>query len=205
MVSEQTLRAWIEKAVDGDVPAIQRLIMVHHGRLRPIADQRISREMRAKLEPEDLLQQVYADAVQHISQFEYRGPDSFFHWMARILESRLIDAHRFFHAAVRDVDREVPAADRPSVYEVLVARVAADTPTPSRVLARDEAESLVMAALAGLSADYRQVLELRFLKELSVGEAAETMGRSPGAIQMLTARALRRLRESLRELSQIMW
>jgi RNA polymerase sigma-70 factor (ECF subfamily) len=127
----------------------------------------------------------------------------FFHWLTRILESKLVDAHRFFHAAGRDVNREVPAAERPSAYESLAARVAADSLTPSRIVARHEVDSLVAAALAGLSANYRRVLELRFLKGHSVAEAAEMMGRTEGAIQMLSARALRRLRESLSQLSRV--
>ena len=203
MVSDKTLRSWIEQAVGGDLPAVQRLIMVHHARLRPIADQRLAPAMRAKVEPEDILQLVYADAVQHIREFEYRGADSFFHWLQRILESKLVDAHRFFHAAVRDVNREVPAAERPSMYESLAARAAVDSLTPSRIVARHEVDSLVAAALAGLSADYRRVLELRFLKGQSVAEVAGAMGRTPGAIQMLSARALRRLRESLSQLSRV--
>jgi DNA-directed RNA polymerase specialized sigma24 family protein len=92
MVSDKTLRSWIEQAVGGDLPAIQRLIMVHHARLRAIADQRLAPAMRSKLEPEDILQQVYADAVQHIREFEYRGADSFFHWLTRILESKLVSS-----------------------------------------------------------------------------------------------------------------
>ena len=202
MVSDETTRSWINQAAGGDLLAIQRLIMAHHSRLRAIADQRLAAPMRTKLEPDDVLQQVYADVIQHVGEFQYRGADSFFHWLTRILESKLIDAHRFFHAAARDVDREVPPAERPSGCESLAARAALDSLTPSRILAREEVDSLVMAALAGLSADHRRVLELRFLKGHPLTEVSELMGRSPAAVQMLCARALRRLRQSLSQLSR---
>ena len=202
MASDETTRSWINQAAGGDVLAVQKLIMVHHGRLRALADERMAAPMRAKLEPDDVLQQVYADVVQHMAEFEYRGSDSFFTWLVRILESKLIDAHRFFHAAARDLDREVPAAERPSGCESLAAHAALDSVTPSRIIARDEVDALVMAALAGLSADHRRVLELRFLKGHPVSEVSELMGRSPAAVQMLSARALRRLRQSLSQLSR---
>jgi RNA polymerase sigma factor (sigma-70 family) len=76
-----------------------------------------------------------------------------------------------------------------------------DSVTPSRVVARKESEALLHAALAGLPEDHRRVLELRFLKGLSLVNAAREMARTPAAIQMLSARALRELRRALRNLS----
>ncbi len=202
MVSDRTVRTWVSQAVRGDPLAVQKLIMVHHSRLRAIADQRLSPTMRPKIEPEDILQQVYADAVQHIREFEDQGSGAFFGWLTRILESKLVDAHRFYHAAVRDIKREAPAAERPSEFESLAARVALDSLTPSRIVARCESESLLMAAMSGLSSDHRRVLELRFLKGLTLAGASSLMDRSPAAVQMLSARALRRLRQSLVQLSR---
>ncbi|MEW6747776.1 MAG: sigma factor, partial [Planctomycetota bacterium] len=72
--------------------AIQKLIIAHHGRLRKFAVKAMSRELRAKLEPDDLLQQVYVDVLKHIADYRARGPDSFFHWLVRIFESKIVDA-----------------------------------------------------------------------------------------------------------------
>ncbi len=202
MVSDPTSREWINRAVRGDVLAVQKLIMVHHARLRAIAYRRISPALHAKIEPEDVLQQVYTDAIQRIGELQDRGEDAFFRWLRRILESKLVDAHRYYHAAARDVKREVPPVPTPSGHDWLAARVALDTLTPSRIVARDEASALLMAALAGLSEDHRRVLELRFLKGCPLVHVAELMGRSTAAVQMLSARALQQLRRALVHLSR---
>ena len=55
--------------------------------------------------------------------------------------------------------------------------------------------SVVLAdALADLSADSREVIVLRSIEERDWDEVANKMGRSPGAVRLLWARALKRLR-----------
>jgi RNA polymerase sigma-70 factor (ECF subfamily) len=51
--------------------------------------------------------------------------------------------------------------------------------------------------LEQLREDYRTVLVLRFLSELSPEETAQVMGRSPGAVRVLQHRALAALRSML--------
>lgn len=201
MRKEMNTETWIARAAQGDPLAVQKLIMLHHPRLAALASQRIPRRLRSKIDADDLLQQVYADALQRIGDFEDRGKDAFFAWLVRILESKLIDAERYYHAHVRNVAREAPPIERSSLFIALAGRVALDRVTPSRVVARREAEGLLHAALAGLSEDHRRVLELRFLEGRPLAEVAAEMKRSPSAAQMLCARAIERLRRELRHLS----
>ena len=203
MSNEATIHTWLAQAAAGDSLAIQKLILLHHSRLRAVALRRIGAELRGKLEPEDVLQQVYIDVVRRIAEFEHRGPDSFFHWLRGIFEAKLIDFHRHYHAAARDLAREVTPADTPSDYEALAAYAAIDTMTPSRVVAREEAESLLMAALAGLSDDHRRVLELRYLKGHPLADVAAAMHRSRPAVQMLCGRAVRQLRKAIQQISGV--
>ncbi|QCP00200.1 sigma-70 family RNA polymerase sigma factor [Arthrobacter sp. 24S4-2] len=51
------------------------------------------------------------------------------------------------------------------------------------------------ALLDGLSPDYQEVLALRVVADLSIEQAAEIMGRTPGAVKQLYRRALCALRE----------
>jgi RNA polymerase sigma-70 factor (ECF subfamily) len=202
MSANTSTQGWIEQAVRGDRLAFQKLILLHHARLLALARRRMSADVRSRLEPDDLLQQVYADAMLKIDRFEDRGEDSFFSWLARILDSKLIDAQRRIHARARAVAREAAPPRQPSAFASLVQRAAVDSMTPSRVFARRESEALLHAALAGLSDDHRRILELRFIRGLSLARASEEMGRTPAAVQMLCARALRSLRAALRNLSR---
>jgi RNA polymerase sigma-70 factor (sigma-E family) len=62
----------------------------------------------------------------------------------------------------------------------------------------DVASGLVMrAALARLTPRQRESVVLRFMDDLSVGQAAEVMGCSEGTVKKLTARALVSLREQI--------
>ncbi len=203
MSDDPTIRTWLAEAARGDALAVQKLILIHHSRLRAVAARGIAPELRGKLEPGDVLQQVYVDVVRRIGEFEYRGPDSFFHWLKGILEAKLIDFRRYYHAGARDVAREIAPGDRPSGYEALAAHAAIDSMTPSRVVAREEAESLLLAALAGLADDHRRVLELRYLKGYRLADIAAMMDRSPAAVQMLCGRAMRQLRAAIQQISGV--
>ena len=63
----------------------------------------------------------------------------------------------------------------------------------SRVLDRQSLEP----ALARLTPEQRQAVELRFMEGMSVAETADAMGRSDEAVKKLQARALANLRRHL--------
>jgi RNA polymerase sigma-70 factor (ECF subfamily) len=58
-------------------------------------------------------------------------------------------------------------------------------------LAPPEAAAWVERTLAALPANYRQILELRFLRGYSLREAAEEMGKTVGGVKVMQLRALR--------------
>lgn len=60
-----------------------------------------------------------------------------------------------------------------------------------------EDQLLVRAALQTLTAAQREAVVLRHVLDLSVDQAAEVLGTSPGAVRALTHRAVTHLRESL--------
>lgn len=70
--------------------------------------------------------------------------------------------------------------------ERLAARVRSET---SRIALGEELARLEHA-LETLAPDQREVIVLRRLEELSFGEVAERLGRSPDACRMLFARAM---------------
>jgi RNA polymerase sigma-70 factor (ECF subfamily) len=72
--------------------------------------------------------------------------------------------------------------------------LAAPGPSPSQSAQRRELGVVLADALAEMSDDYRQVLLLRSIEERDWDEVARCMGRTPGAVRMLWARALKELR-----------
>ena len=69
--------------------------------------------------------------------------------------------------------------------------------TPSRHASDQEQQALVLAALDRLPPDYACVLRMFELDGCAVDAIAESMGRSVGAVYMLRARAIDRLRDVL--------
>jgi RNA polymerase sigma-70 factor (ECF subfamily) len=194
----------INDAREGNEEAARRLLVLYHPRLRARLLRQMDAVMRSKIEPEDILQQVYLDAFRAISQFTYQGKDSFLRWMYAILDRKLIDEHRAMRADRRDVRREVKAAARSgnqTTYVDLMARVmAARTTTPSQLVRKEEALGVLSACVATLPEHYRDVIQMRFLEGRPVSDVAETLGRSIGSVHMICHRALRQLREQAEKL-----
>ena len=69
--------------------------------------------------------------------------------------------------------------------------------TPSKQALANEQSLQLAQALEQLPADYRQVILLRSIEDLSHEEVASRMNRSVGAVKMLWMRALTTLRDGL--------
>ncbi len=203
MADNDETRELIENARGGDDQAARRLLVLYHTRLRARLLRQMDPVMRSKIEPEDILQQVYLEAFRALGQFTYQGKDSLLRWLYAILDRKLIDEHRAMRAERRDVRREVkPAAAsaNQTTYVDLMARVMADVGTPSRVVRKGEALGVISACVATLPDHYRDVIQMRFLEGRPVAEVAERLNRSIGSIHMICHRALRQLREDVERL-----
>lgn len=188
----------IKNARRGDGQAIRRLLVLYHPRLRGRLLRQMDPGMRAKIEPEDILQQVYLEVFRAIDRFTYQGKDSFLRWMYAILDRKLIDEHRAMRAERRDVRREAkpaPTSANRTTYVDLMARVMASGGTPSQAVRKDEALAVLNACVASLPIHYREVIRMRFLEGRPVADVAEALDRSIGSVHMICHRALRQLRE----------
>lgn len=204
MADSQQKQIWLSRAGQGDALAVAGLLATYYPVLRARADARMDRLLRSKIDPEDILQEVYLDVFRQMNHFENRGPESFVNWVLTILDSKLIDAARAMRRPKRDASREVraDAVGTAESFWNLLEQVYADSGTPSRVVRRHEALSAVVSSLTDLSEAHRQVLQLRFLDGLSVAEAATRLGKTEAAVVAMTQRALKALRESMDRLGE---
>ena len=119
-------------------------------------------------------------------------------WLARLATCNLLDALKALEADKRGGDRRrVEQASGDSTAIALYDQLTATSGTPSRHAARDEAAATLAQALQQLPGDYRRVLQLYDLDSHPIEEVAVQLDRSPGAVYMLRARALDRLRDLL--------
>jgi RNA polymerase sigma-70 factor (ECF subfamily) len=186
MTTEQTTittkqaAALVAKAQQGDHVAFATL----YEQYRPL----VYRFLRHRLDGadetvEDLTEDVFVKLYEKLDRYVERGLP-FTAWLYRIAHNQLVDYVRTLPrqaAQPLDVVADVPEHQTGSEY--------------GSVLDRQTLEP----ALARLTAEQRQAVELRFLKGMSVAETAATMRRSEEAVKKLQARALANLRRSLSE------
>jgi len=199
MAETAQTQIWVDQARSGDSLAVSKLLATYHSGLRARALERMDRQLRAKSEPDDILQQVYLTVLRQIAQFQGDTPDAFLNWVRAILDNKVIDARRALHRKVRQVDREVApqVGGASQSYVNLLDQVYADSGTPSRVVRHQEALGALMASVSGLSDTHRQVIQLRFLEGRSVADVAQRLGKSQAAVVALTSRALAALRKAM--------
>ena len=130
---------------------------------------------------QDLTADVFVKVYEKLDRYVERGLP-FTAWLYRIAHNHLVDYLRTLpRYTASSLDESVEVAEHHSSSAF------------GRVLDRETLEP----ALARLTAEQRQTVELRFLEGLSVAETAARMGRSDEAVKKLQARALANLRRAL--------
>lgn len=186
--------ALLEKAKTGDQEALSRAFEKHRRRLAVLIHYKLSPHARQRYEVEDLIQETSLRAFRDIERFSYQAPGCFLRWLSTIADHVIADRMRYQNRERRAGD-EVPfrSASNPDGPEP------ADTKTPSRLFAQQEAVDRLLARLDALPEDYRQALVLAKIEGLTTAEIAERMGKSREAVALLVYRALKRFRELAKE------
>jgi RNA polymerase sigma-70 factor (ECF subfamily) len=176
--------------------AVAQLLEAFRNYLRLMAQTGIDASLRGKADPSDLVQECLLKAHQRFDQFRGQSEAELAGWLRQILARNLTDLARRFHAAgARQVSRERSLEDYlEKSSQVLGNLLPGNATTPSQAAQRRELSVVLADALADLSADYREVILLRSIQELGWEEVAGKMGRSPAAVRLLWARALKQLR-----------
>jgi RNA polymerase sigma-70 factor, ECF subfamily len=180
----------VERAQKGDGDAFTMLFDRYSRRLAVLVHFRLSDSLRASIEVDDILQEIFIRAFRDIASFEYRATGSFMNWLASIANHVIIDLARF---QGREQRRAVETLrfrsdSNPQGPEPL------DTITPSRILRQKEDIEALVEKLNSLPEDYREAILLAKVEGLSTGEMSERLGKSREAVALLLHRAIKRFR-----------
>ncbi len=176
-MDDETLDRLVAEAQRGDPEAFGRIFDAYAVRIQRFIASRVNSPSDA----EDLTQLVFVKALEALPRYEVRGIP-FGGWLFRLARNAIIDQVR----TRRDHLSLVAAATRETE----------DAGPEAMAALRDDLDR-VARALAELTDDQREVIELRFFAGLSVHETADAMGRQDGTIRGLQFRALASLRRSL--------
>jgi RNA polymerase sigma-70 factor, ECF subfamily len=191
--SDTSERVLVRRAQAGDEVALTSLFNGQSVALRRRIRSRLSPAVCRKLSESDVMQEACMVASRRLQEFEFRGEGSFGAWLARIADNATLKAARQ-HAgtAKRNAHAEVSRDMRAET-----AQYEGGAQTPSRLAMAAEMREHMAQLMSTLSDDHRVVLELLQHRRLTLGEAAELMGRSVNAIKKLHARALGELASKL--------
>ena len=194
-----TVEVLLARARQGDEAQRDRLFEACRSYLILLARTQVESWVQAKADASDLVQQTLLEAHRGFDRFEGRTEAEWLAWLRRILSHNAADlVRRYRGTSKRQARREVSlrhpsddsqagGAPEPAGREL----------SPSQQLVVRDRDLQIAAALDRLSADHREVIVLRNLQRLPFDEVAEQMGRTRPAVQMLWARAIKKLQEEL--------
>lgn len=168
----------VRQAISGDAEAFGSLYDHYEQRIYRFILLRVGRREEA----EDITHQVFMSAWENIRRYEERGLP-FTSWLYRIARNNIIDYYRTRKDEV-SLDAIDPEAFVAHHYPEADAQHAIE-------LAR------VHKAIGELKPDYKDVVIMRFVEELSLREVAGALKKSEGAVKLLQYRAIKELKKRL--------
>ena len=193
MASPTSTFTLLEKAKAGDEAALSRIFEKYRRRLAVLVHFKLRPGSSDFSEVEDVVQETCLRAFRDLDRFSYQTPGSFLHWLSAIADHVIVDRARYAGRARRAGD-EVPFRSPSNPH----GPEPADTRTPSRLFAQQEAVERLLDRLSALPEDYRQAILMAKIEGLSTAEMAERLGKSREAVALLVYRAVKRFR-ALRE------
>ena len=138
---------------------------------------------------EDAMQEAFLKAYAHLDGFQ--GDSRFYTWLVRIAANEALMRLR--------KRRPQLSLDEPieSDSDLLPRELEDWRPSPEREYAQAEMQKILAEVIEKLEPEYRVVLVLRDLEELSTQETADALGISATAVKSRLLRARLKLREKL--------
>src|SRR6516165_3454884 len=194
----------LAQAAAGDETALSQLFSRYRKRLKQMVRLRLNRQLQGRVDDSDILQEAFLEAAQRFPDYLANRPLPFFLWLRHLAGEKLIEAHRrHLGAKMRDAAQEVslhrgpmPAASSASLAAQLLGRLT----SPSQAAIKAETRLRVQEVLNKMDPLDREVLALRHFEQLSNAEVAETLGINESTASSRYLRALKRLKDELRDL-----
>lgn len=170
----------------------------YRGYLRMLAETKLDRRLRAKIDPSDVVQETMLQAFRAWGDLRGASEGERLAWLRQILLRTLLHAVRDFGRAKRDVAREQPLvrlAEHSSAQ--LEALCAADQTSPSQVAQRAEELLRVADAIEELPEEQRSAVLAYYWRGASMQEIGVELDRSGAAVAGLIYRGVKRLNQRL--------
>lgn len=183
--------ALIIRLRSGDEQAFEAMVRTFGGRLLAVARRFVHNEGDAQ----DIVQSAYLSAFRGLEQFE--GNSRLSTWLHRIVvNTALMRIRSWRRKPEESIDALLPAFQEDGHH---VQQFSEWSAPADQLLERKETRATVRACIEQLPENYRTVLLLRDIEELSTQEVAETLTMTPTAVKVRLHRARQALSTLLRK------
>lgn len=184
--TEQEMKL-VREAQNGSSAAFARLVELYERRILLTTRKLTNNAEDAR----DAVQEAFLKSFKNLRRFN--GDSRFSTWLTRIAinEARMLLRNRYRR-------RDTSLDDILEFGESSMRRELRDLrPDPEERLADDQMQMMVASRLSSLPAKAREILYLRYYKELPIADAARSLGLTNSAAKARLSRALMRLRSSM--------
>ena len=178
----------IRRVLDGDTASFELIMRRYNRRLFRIA----RAVLRNDADAEDVVQDAYLRAYEHLSGFE--GTGAFSAWLAKIALNEALGRLRGADAARNRISFDDPEDSEEANY---MANLITSLPSPEQDAARGEVRHLLESAIDALPDAYRMTFILCGVEEMSVAETADCLDVEPATVKTRYHRARNILKQQL--------
>jgi RNA polymerase sigma-70 factor (ECF subfamily) len=202
-VSPEREEALLKRAASGDQQAFADLLEPWRQRLRTVIALRIDQRLGVRIDPSDVLQEAMVVASHELGRYAATRPMPFYDWLQKLAIQKLIDLQRrHIFADRRSILREERRSQwNDTTLHQLAKNLSGCILGPQSAALAAEREVQLLAALASLDSDYQEILYMHYVENQSLTEAAEKLQIAASTARTRHYRALRKLRELLRDQS----
>jgi RNA polymerase sigma-70 factor (ECF subfamily) len=202
--TEEDIPELLRLASEGNPAARDELFAHYRPRLKRMLRLRMNRLLQGRVDESDIIQDASLDAARHFDEYLADPSLPFYVWLRSIAGRKLVDVHRrHLGARQRDAAQEVslhrgalPAADSASLAAHLLGKLT----SPSQAAARAETRLRVQDVLNAMDPMDRDILALRHFEQLLNVEVAQILGLPESTASSRYVRALRKLKEELKQI-----
>jgi RNA polymerase sigma-70 factor (ECF subfamily) len=188
---DQSERKFIERLAGRDERAFNELVELYEARVFRL----LLRMLGRRDEAEDMAQEVFVQIFKAITTF--RGDSKLSTWIYRVSVNLCKNRMKYLSRRHTDGEDELePVAERAALDEAKGVTFG-DVAQPDRLVEGYQLERVVQRCIAELEPDFREVLILRDLEDLSYDELSEITGLPEGTVKSRLHRARSMLKLSV--------
>lgn len=176
----------VASARAGDAAAFEELVARYEDKIFRLTNNITGNREDA----EDAMQDAFLKAFAHLDGFH--GGSRFYTWLVRIAANEALMRLRKRRPNHFSLDQPIEGAS-----ELMPRELEEWSPNPEQLFAQTEIDNIVSTFVEQLEDEYRIVLVLRDVEELSTQETADALGISISAVKSRLLRARLKLREKL--------